>query len=73
MPFAQSDLSATLRDKAVVLRRRVAQLGVSEGSALLAQAEEFEALARAVEVQERTMPIPKLGPVKWGTPWRLSK
>jgi len=73
VPFAEPDLRETLRNKAAARRRRAAELADAEASKLLAQAEELEALARALDLQERALPTPALGPVRWGTPWRLSK
>lgn len=73
MPTPQSNLSASLRGKAVKRRHRAAQSVDDDTAVLLAEAEELEALARAIDAQETTVPVPSLGPVKWGAPWKLRK
>lgn len=66
----QSDLVQTLRHKAAE-RRKYARSARDEK--LEAQAAELEDLARVIELQDETKPIPPLQPLKLAVPWRLRK
>jgi len=62
-----------LRKNAAERRRLATQSPGGESRLLIAEAEEFEALARGLEQQEANTSIPPLGPIKPGEPWKLRK
>jgi hypothetical protein len=62
-----------LRMSAAERRRLASQCLDGQSKSLIAAAEEFEALARVLEQQEANTPIPPLGPIKPGEPWKLRK
>jgi hypothetical protein len=62
-----------LRRNAAERRRLAKQSADGELRSLIAEAEEFEALAQVLEQQEANTSIPPLGPIKPGEPWKLRR
>ena len=62
----------SLREKAAARRRGANCSPPSQAQTLIAQAEEFEALANVLELQETEQAMPLL-PHRRGVPWKLKK
>lgn len=73
MAIPTLSLIEKLRKNAAERRRRARLSADGASNSLIAEAEEFEALAQVLEQQEADTPIPPLRPIKPGDPWKLRK
>jgi hypothetical protein len=73
VPVASPGLIESLRQKAAERRLSAKSSPDNQIASLLAQADEFEALAHDVEVQERNAALPALRPHRLGFPLKLRR
>jgi hypothetical protein len=71
VPIPTLSLIEKLRKSAAERRLLARQSSDSESRSLIAKAEEFENLATVLEQQEVNTPVPPVGPIKPGEPWKL--